>query len=142
MFFMKRSQAADARVETNDNSLKDVVRPVERPLRQEEEMLPSQNRYENISQPERTIPGAWAKIGEMNGLGLRWGRIVTKRAPYPWELESKRILITPKRPFCYRPFPVICKRCKELSIIIGWWYQPEKECCVYGMINNRIWRLK
>jgi hypothetical protein len=139
---MKRSQAADARGETDDNSLKDVIRPVERSLRQEEESWQPQNRLENIQQPERTIPGAWANIGEMNGLGLRWGRIVTKRAPYPWELESKRILITPKRPLCYRPLPVICKHCKELSMVSGWWYQTEKECCIYGMINNRMWRSK
>ncbi len=142
MHFLKRTQLDGGKIEADDNSLNDVVRPEDRPIRQEEENLKPQNRFENMQQPEKTIPGAWAKISEMNGLGLRWGRIVTKRGPYPWELDSKKIVVSPKRPLCYHPMPVICKRCNELSMISGWWYQSEKDCCIYGMINNRMWRLK
>ena len=142
MHFLKRTVENGGKADSDENALKNVVVQAERPLRQEEENSQPQNRAEVMSQPERTIPGAWANTVNANGLGLRWGRIVTKRGPYPWELERSIIVVPVKRPLCYRSIPVICKHCKQLHCLVGWWYESEKECCIYHMVNHRNWRLK
>ncbi len=142
VFFLKRPMDNGEREETHEISGKNVVKPVDRVTRQQGENNQPRPRLEIALQAENTTFGDWAKISEMNGLGLRWGRIVTKRGPYPWELDSKPIVVHSKRPLCFKPMPIICDKCKRWSRLVGWWYQPEKDCCIYSMINNRKWRSK
>ena len=89
-----------------------------------------------------TVPGAWANLDAMKGLGLRWGRIVTKSGPYPWEMDEKKPNNLKDSALKKQPMPVFCERCEKYWRLYGFIMKPEKGCCIYGMLFGEGWLLK
>ena len=78
----------------------------------------------------------------MKGLGLRWGRIVTKRGPYPWEMDEKKPNNLKDSALKKQPMPVFCERCEKYWRLYGFIMKPEKGCCIYGVLFGEGWLLK
>ena len=88
------------------------------------------------------VPGSWANLDAMKHLGLRWGRIVTKSGPYPWEYGLRKLKNGKDSMLQNKPMPVFCERCEKYWQLYGLIMKPEKGCCIYGMLNAGGWLLK